>query len=200
MGIQTVMEQYPNAIVIGQQMAQDKLLEAGMKRAFDYVTSGSSNIVPTNDPRHISHIVPQLRREGVELIHIQGDVAVDAICLVAHDTLMECDIAYGHYNGNGTCFCAPSTVYAQNEWNTSEDVSIYRHFYYQQLYKNKSPNGYLPAMRFQCMDWTDPLVKSMGGSCTPQHCFDMFDSLGIGESWRLFVCEWCAFSQCYGWK
>ena len=80
------------------------------------------------------------------MFYVDGDVATNALLVVAHGVVLSVDLIYGHHAG-GIFHIGPE------EWTEfREDGYNVRLFYYMNCCKPHSPNGYLATYRFQMMD------------------------------------------------
>jgi len=94
LNIKYATDRYPVAKVIGVPASEDKLtfINALARGKLDY------NVKNAAELRAVSSL---LEKEGVKLFYVAGDVATNAILVVAHGILLECDLVYGHHDGFG---------------------------------------------------------------------------------------------------
>ena len=134
-----VIEAFPNAKIVGPKIAEEKLKYSKVVEKFDYLSDKTEDVKSLNDV---------LEKEGVEIFNIEGDVAANAVmCLVQKEVMLECDLLYGHQNGEGFLNIDEKRFKQMNP----EDFAS-RLFKLRLLTKPNSPNGFLPNYRFWCMD------------------------------------------------
>jgi len=94
LSVQSVASRYPDAKIIGAPAAQAKLnvINALVRNKFDY------NCTDETEMKTLNSI---LEKEGVELFYVAGDICTNAIVAVAHNVALECDLVYGHHDGEG---------------------------------------------------------------------------------------------------
>merc|ERR1711935_588164 len=98
---------------------------------------------------------------------VEGDVNC-AVLLVAHSTLLECDLVYVHEDGEGSLLMDKQRFRSLNKEDWGE-----RLFKLATLSKPVSPNGFLPPYRYSMMDPASmgPMIglrrpASDGSSCS----------------------------------
>jgi len=143
--IQSVAERYPNAKIIGSPAAEDKLnfVNGLIRKKFDYNSTDENDLKAANS---------KLEKEGVQLFCVDGDVACNAVVAIAHNIAIECDLIYGHHDGEGMFGLTKETFreFRPEDW-------IDRFTKYSIISKPSSPHGFLPNYRYQIMD-----PKSLG--------------------------------------
>ena len=134
-----VIQAFPDAKVIGPKVAEEKLKYINVVEQFDYITTNKEGLMKLNEA---------LMEEGVEVFNIEGDAITNAVvCLVQKEVLLECDLLYGHQDGNGLLDLDETKL---KQWRP-EDFTT-RLFKFRLISKPNSPNGYLPNYRFWLMD------------------------------------------------
>jgi len=158
--IQSVVTRYPSAKIIGAPSAEAKLnfINCLPRNKFDYDCTNGKDMDTVNT---------KLEKEGVKLFYVDGDVATDAIIAVVHDVALECDLIYGHHDGEGIFEMDKETFrqFKPEHWNE-------RLFKFAYCSKPNSPNGVVGNYRYMMMDpgslgamwYTKP--ASDGSSCT----------------------------------
>ena len=138
---------FPDAKLVGPEAAEAKLKYAKACEKFDYVTT---------DGDDLDELRTTLAKEGVQAGEIAGDVASNAVFLLAHgEVLVTCDLLFGHHDGHGLFNYDEATV---REWKTGVEMTGVRLFKLGELAK---PNSvFLPKFRFWMMD-----PESMGLFC-----------------------------------
>ena len=135
-----VIKKYPNAKVVGTELNEKKLQCIGAlprgKIDYDYTKK--------EDLQKLNEI---MKAEGVEMTHIDGDCCTNALFLVAHRVMMECDILYTHDDGDGFL------MLDQEEFRQFHPKdTIWRIFKYRLMAKPNCPHGFLPPYRYWSMD------------------------------------------------
>ena len=161
-----INQKFPDAKIIGSTTAEKKLnyVNALPRKEFDF------NYTSDNDLKEANEI---LKKEGVELFYIKGDVFTHSLFAIAHNVALECDLLYGHHDGEGFLMLDKERFRKL----APEDFS-WRLFKFGLLSKPNSPNGFLPHYRFWFMDptcmWPFQLTppNDDGSSCD-----EMADSL-----------------------
>ena len=140
LNIKAAAERYPDAKIIGAPAAEDKLIFVNglIRKKFDYRCTDKTELETVNS---------LLEKEGVKLHYVEGDVACNAIIAIAHNIALECDLIYGHHDGEGICHLSKEDFrkFKQEDW-------VYRLFMFASISKPNSPSGFLPNYRFQMMD------------------------------------------------
>ena len=139
LGLQAAFSFWPEAKIVGTPTAEEKMkvISAIPRGEFD---------VNAEDKEQLEKLNREVRKEGVEMFYVEGDVATNALVVVAHGVALSVDLIYGHHQG-GIFHIGPA------EWlEFREDVYNIRLFYYMNCCKPHSPNGYLAIYRFQMMD------------------------------------------------
>ena len=164
--IPDVVKSFPKAKIIGSKWSEDKLKHCKAVGKFDYLATNDEDLNKVNE---------ELKEEGIELFHVKGDIATNAIIgIVDKKVLLECDIVYGHNDGQG---CLNLTKSELLKWHPKDYLS--RLFKFRLLAKPNSPNGYLPNYRFWIMD-----PMSLGAMCYDQPKADGSDRKLMAESLR----------------
>ena len=141
------IEAFPDAKIVGPEAAEAKLKCARACEKFDYVTTKGEEL---------KELKATLTEEGVRVEEITGDVASNAIALLAHETvLVTCDLLFGHHDGHGLFNYDEAAV---RGWKAGIEMTGVRLFKFGELAK---PNSlFLPKFRFWMMD-----PESMGLFC-----------------------------------
>ena len=141
------IEAFPEAKLVGPEAAEAKLRCAKACAKFDYVTTNGDEL---------NKLKAALAGEGVRVDAIAGDVASNAVFLLAHEeVLLTCDLLFGHHDGHGLFNYDEA---AMKEWKGGNEMTGVRLFKFGELGK---PNSlYLPKFRFWMMD-----PESMGLFC-----------------------------------
>ena len=141
LGLQAAFSLFPEAKVVGTPAAQEKM------KVINAIPRGNFDI-NAEDRRELEQVNAQLDKEGVKMFYVEGDVATNALVVVAHGVALSVDLVYGHHLG-GIFHIGPE------EWREfRDDVYNIRLFYFTNCCKPHSPNGYLATYRFQMMDPT----------------------------------------------
>jgi len=146
LNIRAVAERYPEAKIVGSPEAEDKLkfVNGLVRNKFDYNLTDRDDLEVAN---------AKLAEEGVQLHYVEGDVACDAVVAIAHNIALECDLVYGHHDGEGLNQLTKEEFrkFKPEDWET-------RLFKFASISKPNSPHGFLPNYRYQMMDY-----NSLGG-------------------------------------
>jgi len=163
-----IIKKFPDAKIIGATTAEKKLnyVKALPRKQFDFDYTSEKDLKEANEI---------LRKEGVELFYIKGDVVTHSLFSIAHNVALECDLLYGHHDGEGSLMMDKETFR-----KLKPEDAMWRIFKFSLLSKPNSPNGFLPPYRYWFMDascmwpfqFTPP--KDDGSSCN-----EMADSLRI---------------------
>lgn len=131
---------YPAAKVIGVPASEDKLtfINALARGKLDY------NVKNAAELRAVSSL---LEKEGVKLFYVAGDVATNAILVVAHGILLECDLVYGHHDGFGFMQISGNRFKELQP----EDFGL-RLFRLAFMNRPNTPHGSLATYRYLMMD------------------------------------------------
>ena len=141
-----VIKKYPGAKVVGTSFNERKLnmVNALPRGRLDYDYTNQEDMEALNTA---------LKSEGVNMIHIAGDVCTNALFCVAHGVALECDIVYTHADGEGFLMMDNKQFRALDPDKFTERI-----FKFRLLSKPNSPNGFLPPYRYWAMDpqclWT----------------------------------------------
>ena len=94
LSVKSVASRYPGANTVGAPAAADKLnlVNALVRKKFDYNVTDETQLAAANS---------NLQKEGVHLFYVAGDVGTNAVLAVAHGVALECDLVYGHHDGEG---------------------------------------------------------------------------------------------------
>jgi len=157
--LQNVLERFPEAKIIGTPASEAKLnhINALTRKQYE---------VNCQDESQLSALNSVLEKEGAKLFYIAGDVATNAVVLMAHGIALECDLIYAHHDGG--FFNLSKDVVKQNKHEHWE-LRIFKHLL---ISKPNSPNGMLANYRFQMMDPTGlgamsyDQPKKDGSSCS----------------------------------
>ena len=134
-----VVATFPKAKIVGPKVAEEKLKHIKVVEKFDYLTTNEEELKKVN---------AILKKDGVDIYNIDGDVATNAVvCVVKNQVLLECDILYGHHDSHGLLDLDETNL---KQWK-KEDFPT-RLFKLRLLTKPNSPNGFLPNYRFWLMD------------------------------------------------
>jgi len=163
-----IIKKFPDAKIIGSTNAEKKLqyVNAIPRNQFDFDYTSDKDLTEANEI---------LNKEGVQLFYIRGDVVTHSLFSIAHNVAFECDLLYGHADGEGFLMVDKEQF---RELKTED--AFWRIFKFSQLSKPNSPNGFLPPYRFWFMDascmWPFQITppKPDGSSCK-----EMADSLRI---------------------
>ena len=135
-----VIEKYPNAKIVATELNEKKLQCIGAlpRGKIDYDYTKKEDIEKLNEI---------MKNEGVEMAFIDGDCCTNALFLVAHRVVMECDILYTHDDGDGIL------MLDQEEFRQFHPKdTFWRIFKYRLLSKPNCPHGFLPPYRYWSMD------------------------------------------------
>jgi len=140
LNIKAVAERYPDAKIVGSSAAEEKLnfTNALIRKNFDYVCTKEAELKAANSI---------LEKEGVKLFCVDGDVACNSVLAIAHNIAIECDLIYGHHDGEGMFSFSKETFREFKPENWGE-----RLFKYALISKPNSPHGFLATYRYQMMD------------------------------------------------
>jgi len=164
-----VLEKFPEAKIAGPSFAELKLqsVNALPRGKFDFVTSREEDV------KNINNV---LEKEGVSVHSVTGDVAAHSVIVVAHRTLLECDLIYGHHDKEGSLLVDKETFrqLLPSDWPT-------------RMFKlgliDNSPHGHLPNYRYWLMD-----PQSMGFmTCPPCPAPDGSSCLTMASSLRTIL-------------
>ena len=117
LSVQSVVARYPEANIVGAPAAEAKLNHAHVlprnekhkikknlpncknfsffRNKFDYDVTDETRVAAANSV---------LKNEGVELFYVAGDVGTNSVLAVAHGVALECDLVYGHHDGEGLMY------------------------------------------------------------------------------------------------
>ena len=141
LGLQAAFNFWPEAKIVGTPTAEEKM------KVINSIPRGKFDI-NAEDKQQMEKVNAELEVEGVRMFYVMGDVATNALVVVAHGVALSVDLVYGHHQG-GVFHIGPE------EWTEfKEDLYNIRLFYYMNCCKPHSPNGYLAIYRFQMMDPT----------------------------------------------
>ena len=135
-----VIEKYPNAKIVATNVCEKKLqyINALPRGEIDYDYTKKEVIEKLN---------AIMKDEGVEMSFIDGDCCTNALMLVAHHVLLECDILYTHDDGEGIL------MLDQEEFRKFHPKdTMWRVFKYRLTSKPNCPHGFLPPYRYWSMD------------------------------------------------
>jgi hypothetical protein len=137
MCIPDVIQAFPGAKVIGPKQVEEKLKFINVKDKFDYITDDKVSLQSLNDI---------LVKEGVEVFQLDGDAACNSVlCVVDKKILLECDVCYGHHDGDGITYINAELL---KKWRPQD--TMMRNFKFNIV--DKPYHGYLPIHRFWLMD------------------------------------------------
>lgn len=139
MSLPDVLAAFPNAKIIGAELSQEKLKFVNAIDKYHYLSTDSDDLAKANE---------ELKGEDIEIINIDGDVCAHAIlCIVDNRIILECDLIYGHHDGEGLLSTDGDTL---KKWRPED--ALLRLFKFSSIEKPNSPNGFLPNYRFWTMD------------------------------------------------
>ena len=163
-----MIKRFPDAKIVGPEFAEAKLqhCKALPRGKFDFLTT---------DAKEVEEVNNILANEGVFIHSVAGDACTEASLVVAHKTILECDLLYGHADKEG-CTDVTKERFRQmlpEDW-------FFRLFKFALI--DCSPDGgCLPAYRFWLMD-----PNSMGTMASPEGpALDGSSCLAMAESLRV---------------
>ena len=155
LNIGAVIARYPEAKVIGPPQAEAKLnfISALPRGKVDFDSTEANSLAAAN---------AILEPEGLKLHNVAGDVVTNALLAVFEDReLMSCDLNYSHVDGGFfTIDKERFDKFLPEDW-------FMRLFWYTTTAKPHSPDGVLPAYRYQLMD-----PNSLGAMIYEQPAWD----------------------------
>ena len=168
LSLPNVIKRFPDAKIVGPEFAEAKLqyCKALPRGKFDFLTT---------DAKEVEEVNNILANEGVFIHSVAGDACTEASLVVAHKTILECDLLYGHADKEG-CTDVTKERFRQmlpEDW-------FFRLFKFALI--DCSPDGgCLPAYRFWLMD-----PNSMGTMASPEGpALDGSSCLAMAESLRV---------------
>ena len=96
----------------------------------------------STDEKELEAANKLLNDQGVQLMNLKGDAACHSLLLLAGNNLLECDIVYGHFDGEGF-----GDVDIEAFRKMKEEDWAARLFKFAMVDKPNSPNGFLPTYR-----------------------------------------------------
>ena len=166
LSLPNVVKRFPNAKVVGPSQAEAKLqhCKALPRGKFDFLTTDAKDLETVNN---------MLAEEGVFIHNVAGDVCSQSSLVVAHKTILECDLIYGHADREGC-----TNVGRERFWQMLPEDWFHRLFKFALI--DCSPDGgCLPAYRFWLMD-----PNSMGAHLIDVPAKDGSSCLAMAESLR----------------
>ena len=144
------LKRYPDAIYFGTKISEEKLKAANAlpKQKLDYDFLVESDVAAANEV---------LAPEGATLKFIKGDMLTHSIFMMAYETGVEVDLAYGHHD-KCECDCCLSKGIFEG-CKTAPEYFLWRLFVLRLMKKPHSPFGNLPPYRFAGMDPTSAMSK-----------------------------------------
>ena len=136
-----VLARYPDAKIVGPQVAQSKLNVIGAlpRGKFDYDSTSTSDMSSAN---------ALLESKGVRLFNVDGDVGTRSLVAIIEEfELLCCDLIFTHADGEGFLGIDRQRFreFLREDW-------FERVLRYVTMAKPNSPNGFLPAFKFHLMD------------------------------------------------
>ena len=134
-----MIKRFPDAKVVGPGQAEEKLQysKALPRGKFDFLTTDAKDLEAVNNI---------LAKEGVYFHSVAEDAAAQSNLVVAHKTMLECDLVYGHADMEGC-----TNVRRERFWQMLPEDWFHRLFKFALI--DCSPDGgCLPAYRFWLMD------------------------------------------------
>ena len=141
LSLQSIIKQYPEARLVGTPAAEDKL------RVINALPRGKFD-VNAQDKEKLESLNLEMEKEGVKFFYVDGDIATNALVIVAHGVAICVDLIYGRHDG-GFLDIESSDW---KEWRDDQYTSTRRLFFFSNCSKPHSPNGHLATYRFQMMD------------------------------------------------
>jgi len=166
LSLPNVVKRFPDAKVVGPEQAEAKLkhCKALPRGKFDFLTTDAKDLEAVNNI---------LAEEGVFIHNVAGDVVSQASLVVAHKTILECDLVYGHEDREGC-----TNVRKERFWQMLPEDWFHRIFKFALI--DCSPDGgCLPAYRFWLMD-----PNSLGAMGLDVPANDGSSCLAMAESLR----------------
>ena len=166
LSLPNVVKRFPNAKIVGPEQAEEKLqhCKALPRGKFDFLTTEAKDLKAVNDI---------LVKEGVFFHSVAGDGVGQSSLVVAHKTMLECDLVYGHADKEGC-----TNVPRERFWQMLPQDWFHRLFKFALI--DCSPDGgCLPAYRFWLMD-----PNSLGAMGLDGPAKDGSSCLAMAESLR----------------
>jgi hypothetical protein len=166
LSLPNVVKRFPDAKVVGPEQAEAKLqhCKALPRGKFDFLTTDATDMEALNNI---------LAEEGVFIHNVAGDVVTQSNVVVAHKTILECDLVYGHADREGC-----TNVGRERFWQMLPEDWFHRIFKFA-LIDSSPDGGCLPAYRFWLMD-----PNSMGAMGLDSPAKDGSSCLAMAESLR----------------
>ena len=144
--IRLALERYPEAKVVGPELAEKKLklvMGALPHGGFDYLSTKADSVEAANK---------LLSDQNVELFPIVGDVALNAMVVRVGESVLSCDVMYGHHDGEG------HLMHNKEEFSERDPKNWFDRIYKCGILNQpNSRDGFLPNYRYWSMD-----LNSMG--------------------------------------
>ena len=166
LSLPNVVKRFPNAKIVGPEQAEEKLqhCKALPRGKFDFLTTEAKDLKAVNDI---------LVKEGVFFHSVAGDGVGQSSLVVAHKTMLECDLVYGHADKEGC-----TNVPRERFWKMLPQDWFHRLFKFA-LIDCCLDGGCLPAYRFWLMD-----PNSLGAMGLDGPAKDGSSCLAMAESLR----------------
>ena len=166
LSVPNVVKRFPEAKIVGPEYAEAKLQhsKALPRGKFDFLTT---------DPKDMEVINEIMNKEGVYFHSVAGDAVTEAALVIAHKTILECDLLYGHADREGF-----TDVKRERFWQMRPEDWFPRLFKFALI--DCSPDGgCLPAYRFWLMDPNSlgPMASLKGPAWDGSSCLAMAESL-----------------------
>ena len=166
LSVPNVVKRFPEAKIVGPEYAEAKLQhsKALPRGKFDFLTT---------DPKDMEVINEIMNKEGVHFHSVAGDAVTEAALVIAHKTILECDLLYGHADREGF-----TDVKRERFWQMRPEDWFPRLFKFALI--DCSPDGgCLPAYRFWLMDPNSlgPMASLKGPAWDGSSCLAMAESL-----------------------
>ena len=161
-----MVKRFPDAKIVGPGQAEEKLqyCKALPRGKFDFLTTDAKDLEEVNNI---------LAKEGVFFHSVAGDTVTESSLVVAHKTILECDLVYGHADREGC------TNVSRERFRQMLPEDWFARLFKFALIDCSPDGGCLPAYRFWLMD-----PNSMGAMTLPGPAKDGSSCLTMAESLR----------------
>merc|ERR1719268_97548 len=127
----------------------------------------------TTDPKDMEVINEIMNKEGVHFHSVAGDAVTEAALVIAHKTILECDLLYGHADREGF------TDVKRERFRQMRPEDWFPRLFKFALIDCSPDGGCLPAYRFWLMDPNSlgPMASLKGPAADGSSCKAMAESL-----------------------
>jgi len=166
LSLPNVIKRFPDAKVVGPEQSEAKLqhCKALPRGKFDFLTTNAKDLEAVNNI---------LAEEGVFIHNVAGDVVAQSNLVVAHKTILECDLVYGHADKEGC------TNVRKERFRQMLPEDWFHRIFKFALIDCSPDGGCLPAYRFWLMD-----PNGMGAMGLDSPAKDGSSCLAMAESLR----------------